>query len=177
VQILRAPTLSYGVTSGGGPFAGSSGLTRKTFHRAVNELLAGWEDDGVAEFVIITAHRFEPHIEALLMALTDTSINSVYDLYQIDVADLLVTDPETEHGGELETSLMLHLAPDRVRIDQARDFVPEAKALRRYTRGRVPTPPPESLGVVGYPTLATADKGRKVFERYVEAVVAALGGS
>ncbi|MGY8777532.1 MAG: hypothetical protein ACKVIN_05360 [Longimicrobiales bacterium] len=37
--ILRTPTFSYGVTVGEDPFRGRSGLTRKTVHRAVNEVL------------------------------------------------------------------------------------------------------------------------------------------
>lgn len=172
--ILRAPVFSYGVTLTGGPYAGKAGLRRKTLHRAVNELLAHWEDDETAEFVIITAHRYEPHLEALLMALTDSAVNSVYDLYQIDVGDLVTSDPEAEHGGELETSLMLHLKPELVRTDQMRDFRPEPAALRRYTRGRVPTPPPESRGVVGTPTLGTADKGAAIFQRYVDVLSEAL---
>ncbi|NNL30886.1 MAG: creatininase family protein, partial [Gemmatimonadetes bacterium] len=60
--ILRAPTLSYGVTVGGGPYAGRAGLRRKTLHRVVNELVQRWEDDGIEHFAIITAHRFEPHL-------------------------------------------------------------------------------------------------------------------
>lgn len=93
------------------------------------------------------------------MALTAESTNSVYGLYQIDVRDIVQSDPESEHGGELETSLLLHRAPNLVRMDQAEDFVPDAKALRKYTRGRVPAPPPESRGVVGRPTRATEAKG------------------
>ena len=46
--ILRAPAFPYGVTlKGSSRFAGTAGLRRKTFHRAVNELLADWEDHGV----------------------------------------------------------------------------------------------------------------------------------
>ncbi len=109
------------------------------------------------------------------MALTAESTNSVYDLYQIDVRDIVQSDPESEHGGELETSLLLHLAPNLVRMDQAEDFVPDAKALRKYTRGRVPAPPPESRGVVGRPTRATEAKGAALFERYVREISSALG--
>lgn len=167
LRILRAPSFSYGVTVGGGPFPGRAGLRRKTLHRAVNELFAAWEDDGVRHFVVITAHRFEPHLEALLMAASGPARKSVYDLYQIDVSDIIASDPELEHAGELETSLMLHLAPELVQMERARDFVPTGTALRRYTRRRVPTPPLESLGVLGSPSLATAEKGRLVFERYV----------
>lgn len=175
--VLRAPPFYYGVAVGGGPFAGVAGLRRKTFHRAVNELLARWEDHGVTEFIIVTAHRYEPHLEALLMALTDTAVTTVYDLFQIDVGDLVEGDPEHEHGGELETSLLLHLAPESVRPTEARDFVPEARALRRYTRGRMLTPPHESGGVVGTPSRASSEKGQAIFERYVETLSTAISSN
>lgn len=174
--ILRAPTLSYGVVVPGGPYPGRAGIRRKTLHRVVNELFAQWEDQGVEEFVVVTAHRFEPHLEPLLMALTDRAKKSVYDLYEIDVSDLLETDPEQEHGGELETSLMLHLAPELVRRDAAEDFVPEGSALRRYTRRRVPKGPPSSRGVIGSPSRAEAAKGGRILHRWVETLVATLGG-
>jgi len=172
--ILRAPTLSYGVTVGGGPYPGRAGIRRKTLHRVVNELVQMWEDDGIEHFAIITAHRFEPHLEALLMTATGPSSSSVYDLYQIDVSDIVESDPELEHAGELETSLMLELAPDLVHTDLAADFQPEGGALRKYTRRRVPKPPTDSYGVVGRPTLASAEKGEAVFSRYVEKLSAAL---
>jgi len=169
--ILLAPTLPYGVTlHGHGKFAGTATLRRKTLHKAVNELLASWEDHGVSEFIVITAYRYEPHLDALLMALTDTSVTTVIDLYAIDVTDLLEGPPEAEHGGELETSLLLHLAPDRVREDRIADFVPEQPDPRRYMRGRMPTPPEGSQGAVGRPTVASADKGRRIYERYRTAV-------
>lgn len=174
--ILCAPTFSYGVTGPGGPYAGAAGLRRKTFHRALNELLARWEDHGVREFLVVSAHRCEPHLEAILLALTAHATTTVFDLYQIDVSDLLDEDPWRAHAGEMETSLLLHLAPDRVRLQDAADFVPEDRALRRYTRGRAPTPPPESRGTLGRPSLASPEKGRAVFRRYVETLTAVISG-
>ena len=173
--ILRAPTFSYGVTAGGrGRYSGTTTLRRKTLHRAVNEMLASWEDHGVSEIVVITAHRYEPHLDALLMALTSRSQTTVIDLYAIEVGDLLEVSPDVEHGGELETSLMLHLAPERVRRDQMVDYSPPPGNARKYLRHRMPTPPSGSQGVLGRPTLATAEKGRAVFERWVEALVSLL---
>ncbi len=168
LHILRAPTFSYGVTVDRGPSPGRAGLRRKTLHRAINELIGTWEDHGFSHFVIITAHRFEPHLEALLMTPPGPATKSVYDLFQIDVSDIIETDPEVEHAGELETSLMLHLAPDLVHMDRARDFMPEGGKLRKYTRRRVPTPPLDSDGILGSPTLASPEKGEEVFARYVE---------
>jgi creatinine amidohydrolase len=169
--ILRAPTFAYGVARGErGHYPGTSTLRRKTLHRAVNELLAGWEDHGVSEIVVITAHRYEPHLDALLMALTSRSATTVIDLYAVDVSDLVQVAPELEHGGELETSLMLHLAPERVRRDQVADFAPSPGDVGKYVRHRMPTAPVGSPGVLGFPTLATPEKGRALFERWVAAI-------
>jgi creatinine amidohydrolase len=174
--ILRAPPFCYGTTNGGGPFAGVSGLRRKTLHRSINELLSNWEDDGVAEFLIITAYRYEPHLEALLMALTSKATSSIYDLYQIDVSDLLEGDPSQEHAGELETSLMLHLAPDLVKANRIADFVPSPQALRKYTRRRAPTPPRDSQGVLGAARRGSAAKGEAVYRRYVRSLCEVIAG-
>lgn len=169
--ILRAPPFPYGVTLPGEErFAGVAGLRRKTLHRAVNELLASWEDRGVRELILVTAHRYEPHLDALLMALSSKAETTVIDLRAIPVADLLETDPEAEHGGELETSLLLHLAPERVDRAAIRDFEPEPETVKRYVRGRSPTPPPDSPGSLGRPSAATAEKGGRIFRRYVESL-------
>jgi len=173
--VLRAPAFSYGVTTGGDPARGRAGPGRKTLHRAINELLARWEDQGVEAFYIVTAHRHEPHLEALLMALSSESATTVYDLYQIDVLDLLDGDPETEHAGEFETSLLLHLAPEHVRAEAMEDHPVTEEALRRYVRGRMPTPPPDSQGVLGRPSRASAEKGRALFQRLVDTLAEAVG--
>jgi creatinine amidohydrolase len=177
--VLLAPTFHFGVR---GPelerYSGSAGLQRKTLHRALNELLAEWEDHGVEEFIILTAHWHEPHLDALLMAMPSDASTTVVNLYSIDVGDILESDPRSEHAGELETSLILHLAPELVLLHRATDVIPDAQILRRYARGRVPTPPPGSRGILGAPSRATAEKGVAVFLRYIKVVLEILvGGS
>jgi creatinine amidohydrolase len=69
------------------------------------------------------------------------------------------------HAGEVETSMMLHLAPERVRMDKPEDFVPEwsrADLTHFGMRGISPT------GVWGYPSRGTAEKGAKWFAEAVE---------
>ncbi len=173
--VLLAPTLWCGVkTPTRDVYAGSAGLRRKTLHRVVNELLAAWEDHGVTDFLVITAHRYEPHLDALLMAFTASACSTIINIYSIEVDDLLEGPPEGEHGGELETSLLLHLAPDRVRTELIADFIPDPRTFRRYVRGRVPTPPPGSRGTVGRPTLATREKGEVIYRRYLRTVLSSL---
>jgi creatinine amidohydrolase len=174
-QILLAPSFDYGVWNPGKEsYAGSSGVERKTLHRALNELLAKWEDHGIREFLLLTAYQHEPHLDALLMAMTSSAITNVVNLFQIDAGDLLDGSPFAEHGGEWETSLMLYLAPGRVRMDQAADVVPDPHTYRRYAQGRVATPPPGSRGILGFPSRASAQKGKSVFCRCVESITEAL---
>ena len=179
--ILRAPAFPYGVTlKGSSRFAGTAGLRRKTFHRAVNELLADWEDHGVEEFILVTAHPSSRHVEALLMALTSDARTTVFDLPSIDVRDLVEGEPGLEHGGEVETSLLLHLMPDTVSEADVRDWSPTPAVTSRYRRGHHPTPLAESEGVIGFPSRGTREKGAAIFDRYVEALSGLLlveGGS
>ena len=79
---------------------------------------------------------------------------------------------ELRHADEAEASLMLHVAPELVRLDLA------------YDDGLVAEPPVAGLvepfdaiterGAFGYPSFATAEKGRRIFEAAVEGVVAEL---
>jgi creatinine amidohydrolase len=84
------------------------------------------------------------------------------------------------HGCELETSLMLHLRPELVEMDKAvydvsqpdsqfywRDILRGSRgvALADLTRHASRT------GLVGDPTVATAEKGRKFFDLIVSTTV------
>src|SRR3954469_2613966 len=69
--VLRAPTLEYGVNvMTEHSFAGNASLRRKTLHRALNDLVDTWEASGVREFILLTAHEHDPHLEALATVIT-----------------------------------------------------------------------------------------------------------
>ena len=114
--ILRAPALEFGVHATPDSLnCGPSALTRKTLHRAVNELIAIWEEKaGVRDTLILTAHAADQHLEAL------STIRTIGRVRVADILSLGVLAPMREssrgpwHGGEVDTSLMLHLAPDLV---------------------------------------------------------------
>lgn len=176
-RTLLAPTLHYGVhEKKARPYAGAAGLERKTLHRALNELLARWEDHGIREFFILTAHRHDLHLDALLMAMTSSAGTTVVNLLALETGDILAADPRGEHGGELETSLVLHLAPQLVLENQITDVPPPEGTAENYARGRIPTPPPGSRGVLGFPSRASSEKGKAVYLRYVKSVREILSG-
>ncbi|MBI4540452.1 MAG: creatininase family protein [Gemmatimonadetes bacterium] len=177
LRILLAPPLEYGATvPTNRRFAGAATLRRKTLHRVINDLLESWEEQGVREFVIITAHRYTPHLDALLMAFTSEASVRVIDLYGIEVADLLEGPAEAQHAGEVETSLVLYLYPDQVRTDRITDWPLAPKLVRKYVRGRLTTPPGGWTGVIGTPSVASAETGRRIYERLLDTIRAALAG-
>lgn len=169
--VLRAPTFSYGVNvPSERVFAGTASLSKKVMHRALNQLLGSWEGHGVTEFILITGHRHEPHQAALSALLTEHAQVRVVQVWDVDISDLLEAQPGPLHGGEAETSLMLHLYPDLVRSDRIRDYEPTPAEFRRYLRGQMAAPPRGSAGVMGKPSLATEEKGAAIHERMLSAI-------
>jgi creatinine amidohydrolase len=168
--ILRAPTLEYGVnvvTEEG--FPGNASLRKKTLHRMLNDLLDTWESTGVMEFILLTAHEHDPHQEALATVITTTARVRVVDVFTIDFRDVLEGQTAPMHGDEVDTSLLLFLAPHLVQMDLAEDYMMSRDELRRYRRGWLKVPKGSS-GSIGRPSLATAAKGAAIYAHIREKV-------
>jgi creatinine amidohydrolase len=170
-EVLRAPTIYYGVNvKGAQNYAGTATLRQKTLHRSLNELLAAWEQHGITQFIAITAHRHEPHLDALATLVTRRARVRVVSVWDVDITDLLETQPGPLHADEAETSLMLHLYPDSVKMDRAKDFDLTEGQFNRYIRGQLVVPPVGGAGVVGHPTAATASKGEAIYKRMLHVI-------
>ena len=163
--IIRAPTVEYGVNATTERLAmGNASVRRKTLLRMLHDLIDSWEAGGVAEFVLLTAHGYEPHQEALATVFTRGARVRVVDIFSVPVDDLIESGPGTLHGDEVDTSVMLHLASGLVRLDLAEDYMVEGRRRRRTDRGNVRIPR-ESAGSIGRPSLATAEKGARIYGR------------
>src|SRR3954470_23426688 len=163
--VLRAPTVEYGVnvdTERG--FTGNASLRKKTLHRLLNDLIDSWEATGVREFILLTAHGHDPHQEALATVISTAARVRVVDIFGVNLSDLLEGQREAMHGDEVDTSIMLYLAPGMVSLDQAQDYMMSREQLRRYRRGWL-TVPSGSAGSIGRPSLASAAKGKLIYDR------------
>ncbi|HVE79011.1 MAG TPA: creatininase family protein [Gemmatimonadaceae bacterium] len=168
--VLRAPTVEYGVNvQSERGLGGSTTMRKKTLHRMLNDILDAWELAGVREFILLTAHEHDPHQEALATVITTEARVRVVDVFGMDLSDLLEGQTGPMHGDEVDTSLMLHLAPELVRLALAQDYMMSREELRRYRRGWLRVPP-ASAGSIGRPTLATAEKGRQLYDRMRERI-------
>jgi creatinine amidohydrolase len=124
--IPRAPALEYGVHAVPEALGfGTAAMTRKTLHRTLNELIAAWEEvAGVRDTLILTAHAADQHLEAL------SAVRTIGRVRVVDILALDVLPPLREvkggpwHGGEVDTSLLLHLAPELVDASRIPPLVP-----------------------------------------------------
>jgi creatinine amidohydrolase len=172
--IPRTPTVEYGVHATTRPFPGSAALRRRTLHRVMNELIESWEEGaGVREFMILTAQSSEGHLEALSTIRTDEATVQVVDIFSINFGSLLER-PAPIQGGELDTSLLLFLAPHLVRMELAQDFEVTPGVLARYRPGQSRHLPQGSPGSIGYPSLASAQKGELLYTFILERVSGCL---
>ncbi|HEU4800659.1 MAG TPA: creatininase family protein [Gemmatimonadales bacterium] len=168
--VPRTPTVEYGVHTPTPSFPGGASVSRKTLHRVMNELIESWEvGAGVREFLILTAQANDAHQEALSTIRTEVSQVLVVDIFSLDFTGLLERPDLPVQGGELDTSLLLHIAPDLVRMDLARDYLPPS-GRDRFKPGSSKRLPEGFPGSVGYPSLATAEKGERLYTFMLEQV-------
>ena len=75
------------------------------------------------------------------------------------------------HAGHTETSILLHLSPETVRIDQCRagNVTPLAELMSTMRHGGVAAV--SEVGVLGDPTTATAEAGARLFTDMVDLCV------
>src|SRR3989442_1983586 len=168
-RILRAPTVEYGVnTVTKRPYPGNATVRRKTLHRWMNELLGSWEQAGVESFIILTAHGHDPHQEALSTLRTRQARIFTVDIFALDFARHLEYAEGPRAASELDTSLLLYLAPQVVRMDLAEDFVLPVRQRERYRRGARGALPPPGPGSPGRPSLAPPGEGAALYNMLFE---------
>jgi creatinine amidohydrolase len=175
--MLRAPTLEFGVHAPSKAFPGGASLRRRTLHRVMNELIESWEEGaGVREFLILTAQASEAHLEALSTIRTDSAGVQVFDVFSLEFGPLLEQPGAPIQGGELDTSLLLHLAPTLVHMELAQDFAATPGMLKRYRPGHSRRLPVGSPGSVGFPSLASAQKGELLYRFILDQIRSCLTG-
>lgn len=177
---LVAPVLSYGINlEGEAHFPGAISLSFEALRGVVNSISKSFVSWGVKDIFIITAHgcasentsfAHQEAIKAGLLSIEQEGSARTHIIYPYweSFNDILERDEGMEHGGEGETSLMLYLAEGLVDMASAVDR-PEAEqfTFRAFPEGvSQPGDLPQG-GSEGFPSAASAEKGKLLFERVV----------
>ena len=165
---------------------GSVGVTAATFLALLKDIAASLEAEGFDRLVLVVGHG-----GVFIAGPATREIDSDGGPLKVIRVDLVAAmeSPEAAaildssgnlHACEYETSLMLHLDPDAVHMERTVDFVPDAP---RDALNYAPIFRFSPSGVWGTPSLATKEKGERLFAmlldwtgRYVARVEGILGG-
>jgi creatinine amidohydrolase len=184
IDALVWPTVAYGYYPAFVEYAGSSGLSAPVFEAMIQEIATGIIGFGCrALFVLDTGISTLAPVDRALarLALGDVLHLKIHDgpRYRSTAIELAEQD-HGSHADELETSLMLALAPNLVEMSRA-EASPAVKAETpgRLTPSDTASPNYSRSGSYGDPTLATRAKGEVLLAAMVddltEQVTAFLG--
>lgn len=154
VTALRLPTQRIGTSDEHASFPGTLGLPAETLLASWVAIGRGVARAGVRRLVLVNSHGGQPQIvdlAALRLRREAGMLVVRANLFAFDLPDGLIGETERRfgfHGGEIETSLMLCIAPDLVRREEVRDF-PSASAEIAAGSSLL-----EAEGEVGYAWLA-----------------------
>ena len=192
IGALVAPVFSYGYKSqprsgGGNHRLGTTSLSGTTMISLVEDVAGSFLAQGFQNIVILNGHfeNYQFIYEGMDNAVAAARqrgfsargvLMSYWDF--VDDATLQNVFPEgflgwdIEHGGVLETSLMLLLHPDKVDMTRVVDH-PPAQLTKYDIFPEDPTRTPSS-GCLSSAQAATAEKGQQLYDTVRDAVASAL---
>ncbi|MFY8156292.1 MAG: creatininase family protein [Rhabdaerophilum sp.] len=166
---------------------GTITMSAETLIRAWTEIGESVARAGIRKLVIVNSHGGNVEIQGIVareLRVRCQMLVAQTAWRRLGVPEGLFSDTENAygiHGGDFETSVMLHFAAARVRMDKAQDFVPNSiRYAREYKQLRVTgftsmawiAEDNHPEGVAGEAHLATAEKGARAVDfqvaRFIE---------
>jgi creatinine amidohydrolase len=185
-DVLLLPTLWTGMSTHHNAFPGTLDVPQETYMRLVREMVASAVRMGAKKVFILNGHGGNdvPIRAAMREMKTDhPDVRVVFASYWQLAAKAIKETRKSDMGGlghacEMETALMLHLHPERVRMDLARRDGPAFQDVYRKADMQFPRPvyfvnefhEVTGSGVVGHPDLATPETGKRFYDGIVAAV-------
>lgn len=189
--IVAAPPIWYGDADHHLAFPGTISLSSQTVIDVLKDVYESLLTHGIENIITVNGHRManNPAIGIASEQTKEANLDAFFatiDLVYFGVRiyrDMRESDPESGfHGGEFETSFMMHKHPDLVKEE---NFVEESGGgWTRFTSNdyvnlddKVLTAtsrhdwPEDALGHQGDPTKASAEKGEELIDRLLDNAV------
>lgn len=176
-RVVVAPTVNYSYYPAFVEYPGSTSLSLETARDLVVEVCRGLARFGPRRFYVLntgvsTLRALEPAAEALAsdgILLRYTDVLRCMEPIEKEVC----RQEGGTHADEGETSMMLYMSPADVDMKRAvKDYHPGKGGLTRDEKKEGMTYSPS--GIYGDPTLATREKGRRLTEALVAAILAEI---
>lgn len=166
MSVFMAPPIQYGVCTSTGPHPGTIGITASSLRLLASDIVKSGYAQGFRNIILVSGHGGSIHVSALkevaeeLVARIEGLKMAAFSIYEVigrEAAEIAETKGDS-HAGELETSLVLHLAPRLVK-GRSKEEYPDfprplvVKDKLKYWPG----------AVWGNPGKATKEKGERLF--------------
>jgi creatinine amidohydrolase len=186
LPVLVAPVVPFGYYPAFIGYPGSQHIEAETFMALLRDLLGGFIRQGAHRIAIVnTGVSTEAPIRIVLrdMLRLHGERLAVADIRLLgQQTDTLLQQKMGGHADERETSVMLAIAPDAVRMERARTNYghdPGGPATVFYRPVAFSSDPGSGIdfseqGARGDPSLATAEKGRLIFDAMLHDLVNGL---
>ena len=190
-DILLCPTLAFGSSNHHLAFGGTISVSPDLYTKLIVEIVESFLKGGFTKIVLLNGHggNITPAKQALsiLSNRYDATLNPTIALAtywelaeKIFAGESPMESPALSHACEYETSLMLHLFPGKVFMENVeRAARPDSNGYIAWEddepyKGVVVVKQTEfvsSNGSSGEPQLATKEKGQHLFEHTIKVVV------
>jgi creatinine amidohydrolase len=193
VDALVAPAFCYGYKSqprsgGGNHRLGTISLSAQTLITQTKDVVLGLFQDGIRQVAVVNGHyeNYQFLYEGLDLAVREARalgldssrglLLSYWDFVDDKTLEAVFPDGflgwDIEHGGVLETSLMLHLHPDKVDMSRAPAHPPaELTPYDVFPEDPARTP---GSGCLSSPAGATAQRGELLLHTVRSGIVRAV---
>ncbi len=181
-SVLLLPVLWLGASQHHLPWGGTLTATLETYTTLLCEIIQPLLQDGYRRVLLLNGHggnvdpmhvalrRLQPRYPQTLL-----SAAAYWSIAKSEIAEILTgEDKGIGHACEAETSLVMHLRPELVRADGIHDasqYLPSdvhgvfvCRDMKQRTE----------RGATGRPDLATAEKGKSLYEGIVARVTTAV---
>ncbi len=175
--LLQLPPITISCSHEHSAWAGTVSISASTLYSVISDIYSSVANSGLTSLVILNAHGGnyvlgnviqEGNAQGKRMALFPSGAD--WDVAR-QSARLVSSGHEDMHAGEIETSILLHTHPELVKDGyQAADWVADDRrhllttGMGEYTQN----------GVIGRPSLASAEKGKAVLASLVERFASVL---
>jgi creatinine amidohydrolase len=172
--VIVAPTINYSFYPAFLEYPGSTSLQSNTARDMVVDICHTLALHGPRRFYIINTgiSTIRPLSDAAKVLSSEGITLTYFNFNEIDdTVNKMQQQKEGTHADEIETSMMLYIAPNTVRMSKAQKDV-HPRGPRGLTRDPNATDKTYSpTGAWGDPTLATREKGRILTEATVQAIL------
>jgi creatinine amidohydrolase len=171
-HLVVAPTINYSYYPAFLEYPGSTSLTVDTARAMFADIVHSLAHYGPRRFYILNTgiSTLRPLEQAADDLVKEGILLRYTDLTRDDPVEKKVRQSGGTHADEIETSMMLYIAPESVRMNKAaRDLNPrQPGGLTRDPHGKGTYSP---TGAWGDPTLASREKGQAITESLVSTIL------